>query len=127
MSNLNRIILIGNLLDNPESRTSMEGVSVAKFRLAVSRPGGVGTDVIDVIAWRNMAEVVAEHFKKGSLVLVEGRIQIRSFENQNGERNWVTEVVARKLRSLEGRAAAAKAPVSHFEEVEELGEDDLPF
>ena len=133
MSNLNKIILIGRLVDNPESRTSMEGVAVTKFRLAVNRPAGAGVDHIDVISWRSLAEVASQHFKRGSLVLVEGRIQIRSFENQSGERNWATEVVAKKLQALDSKtsaektAAAAALPESGFEEIEELPEDDLPF
>ncbi|MFC1496048.1 single-stranded DNA-binding protein [Candidatus Margulisiibacteriota bacterium] len=129
MSNLNRIILIGKLENDPESRTAMDAVAVTRFCIAVSRPAGSGVDYIDIVSWRAMAELANQKLKKGSTVLVEGRIQIRSFENQSGERNWVTEVVAGKLQPLETKtavkAAAASSKVDF--EVEELPEDDLPF
>lgn len=126
MANLNRIILIGQLSDNPEARSSMEGTAVAKFTMSVARPAGAGNDVVPVVAWGNQAEIAGQQLKKGSIALVEGRIQIRTFESQSGERNWVTEVVASSVQPFGGKLPAAVKTAGE-EEVEELPEDDLPF
>ena len=105
MANLNRIILVGRPTADPETRNTMDGLPMAKFKLAVSRPQN-GTDLIDVIAWRQLAEVCGDLLKKGSLVLVEGRIQNRSFEDQSGQRRWVTEVVAQNMKMMEKPSVA---------------------
>lgn len=143
MANLNRIILVGRLTADPEGRTTTEGTAVTKFRLAVERPvAGAkredNTDFIDIVAWQRLAEVCAQYLKKGRLVLVEGRIQNRSFEDQSGQRRWVTEVIARNMTMLErGQEMAGKgreeekaftAPVADEEFVDDSGlEGDLPF
>lgn len=142
MGNLNRIILVGRLTADPESRSTVDGLPITKFRLAVTRPmagGAEGTDLIDIVAWRKLAEVCGQSLKKGQLVLIEGWIQNRSFEDQTGQRKWVTEVVARNMTMLE-KGSAERAPVSieaepagKFLDTEMLGDpgvdpaDDLPF
>ena len=143
MANLNRIILVGRLAADPETRMTVEGLPMAKFRLAVNRPmagGENGVDFIDIVAWRRLAEICGQYLKKGRLALVEGRIQNRSFEDQTGQRRWVTEVVAKNMtmlddqhsKGLEPSAAAAetRGPVSEAEEevVDDSDlEGDLPF
>ena len=134
MANLNRIILVGRLTSDPEARTTLEGLPMTKFRLAVGRQQQSGTDFIDVIAWRKLAEICGDHLKKGQLVLVEGRIQIRSFEDQTGQRRWATEVVARNMQMLESsRLAGRESRVDNGPETgEEFVDDselggDLPF
>ena len=103
MANLNRIIIVGRLTADPEARLTTDGLPLTKFRLAVSRPTGGENEVdfIDIVAWRRLAEVCGEYLKKGRLVLVEGRIQNRSFEDQSGQRKWVTEVVAKNMTMLD--------------------------
>jgi len=132
LANLNRIILVGRLVADPEVRSTVNGLPVAKFRLAVNRPGGAGTDVIDVVAWRKLAESCSDFCRKGQLLLVEGSIQVRSFDDQTGQRRWVTEVVARELRMLEKAAAGPAAASNQTEKDEEAVDDsdwgsDLPF
>lgn len=114
---LNRVILIGRLTRDPELRvTSQSGVSVATFTVAVDRSfqnqgGQRETDFIDCVAWRRLAETVAEHLKKGRLVAVDGRLQIRSYEAQDGQRRRVTEVVAEDVRFLpDGHKTAGSTP-----------------
>ena len=129
MANLNRIILVGRLASNPETRTTMDGLSMAKFKLAVDRPMG-GSDFIDIVAWGRAAEA-ANLLKKGKLALVEGRVQIRSFNDQLGQRRWATEVVAKIVQMLEKANAASPMPVAPPAD-EELVDDadlasDLPF
>lgn len=138
MAGLNKIILVGTLLSDPETRQAMDGVSVTKFRMTVSNYPGTDQNIsnIEVVAWRRLAEICGQYLKKGKLALVEGRIQNRSYEDQDGQRKWVTEVVASNMQMLDGKQAVSKnealsseAPVNigAEEEVEELPEDDLPF
>ncbi|MFH1826491.1 MAG: single-stranded DNA-binding protein [bacterium] len=133
MANLNRIILVGRLTADPEARSTADGLAMSKFRLAVDRPQGEA-DFIDIIAWSRLAEVCSQYLHKGSLVLVEGRIQIRSFEDQSGQKRWSTEVVARNMQMLDkkqGQAQPEAVKASNNEEVVEDSnlelESDLPF
>jgi single-strand DNA-binding protein len=142
MASLNRIVLVGPLTSDPDAKFTVEGVPVTRFRLAVNRFTKEGepqaVDLIDVVAWGKAAEYSGQHLKKNKLALVEGRIQVRSFEAQGGQRKWVTEVVARSVQVLEpGHAAAQTVPQAavqgHNEEAPSLteevadAEDDLPF
>ncbi len=138
MANLNRIILIGRLTADPEARYTVDGTPMTKFRLAVNRFQREGlpqtADFIDIVTWRRLAEISGQYLKKGKLILVEGRIQVRSFSDETGQRKWVTEVVARNMQMLD-RAPKEAAPTNEpagsgqsldEEEVPEP-EDDLPF
>ncbi|MDA8352510.1 MAG: single-stranded DNA-binding protein [Firmicutes bacterium] len=103
---LNRVVLIGRLTWDPELRYTPNGVAVTSFRLAVDRPftnqrGERETDFIDIVVWRQLAETVANYMKKGRLVAVEGRLQVRSFENNEGRRIRVSEVVGDNVRFLD--------------------------
>jgi len=131
---LNRIILIGRLTRDPELRYVPSGQPVASFTLAVDRPftnqaGERETDFIDVVAWRKLADQVAQHLTKGRLVAVEGRLQIRSYETQEGQKRKVAEVVADSVRFLDRKAApVAAGAVAAADEGEEFGAaDDVPF
>jgi len=129
---MNRVILIGRLTRDPELRYVPSGQPVASFTLAVDRPftnqaGERETDFIDIVAWRKLADQVSQHLSKGRLVAVEGRLQIRSYETQDGQKRKVAEVVADAVRFLDRKAAqAATAPepaAADFEPEEE----DVPF
>lgn len=103
---LNRVILIGRLTRDPELRYTPSGVAVAQFTLAVDRPfanqqGERETDFITIVTWRQLAETCANYLRKGRLAAVEGRIQVRNYENNEGRRVYVTEVVADNVRFLE--------------------------
>jgi len=103
---LNRVILIGRLTRDPELRILPSGVPVATFTLAVDRPfinqqGEREADFIDVVVWRKQAESVSNHLGKGRLVAVEGRLQVRRYETQEGQRRRVVEVVAETVRFLD--------------------------
>ncbi|MDD5382677.1 MAG: single-stranded DNA-binding protein [Candidatus Margulisbacteria bacterium] len=131
MANLNRIILAGRLAADPEVRSTLDGQPMAKFRLAVDRPQG-GADFFEIIAWRRLAEICRDYLKKGLPVLVEGRIQIRSYEDQSGQRHWATEIVARTVTTLDkspvGQATPGSGPVTDDESVEDTDlASDLPF
>ena len=130
---LNRVILIGRLTKDPELRYTPNGTAVATFTIAVnrSRPNQQGereADFIPVVVWQKQAENCANFIGKGSLVAVEGRIQVRTYDDKEGQRRWVTEVVAENVRFLDRRDASGggqgtKALGSEIE----FNEDDIPF
>ena len=127
---LNRIILIGRLTRDPELRYTPQGVPVASFSLAVDRPfsnqqGQRETDFIDCIAWRKLGETVGNHLTKGHLVAVEGRLQVRSYEAQDGTKRRVSEVVADSVRFLDRPKDGSAPDMSMTDDV--ALPDDLPF
>ncbi len=107
---MNRVVLVGRLTRDPELRYTPNGVAVASFSLAVNRPftnqqGEREADFINIVVWRRQAENVANYLKKGSLAGVDGRLQSRSYENNQGQRVFVTEVVAESVQFLEPRSS----------------------
>ncbi|MED4299767.1 single-stranded DNA-binding protein [Geobacillus stearothermophilus] len=106
---MNRVVLVGRLTKDAELRYTPNGTAVASFTLAVNRPfvnqqGEREADFINVVAWRKIAENVANHTTKGSLIAVDGRLQTRSYE-KDGRRVYVTEVVADSVQFL-GRSGS---------------------
>lgn len=111
---LNRIILIGRLTADPELRYTASGTAVASFTLAVDRPrlnqnGERETDFINIVAWQKLGELAAQYLRKGRLAAVEGRLQIRSYENREGQRVRVAEVIADNVRFLDRADAGSSA------------------
>lgn len=103
---MNVTILIGRLAQDPELRFTPSGVAVTEFALAVDRPftnqdGKREVDFITCKTWRKLAETVTQHLQKGRLVAVEGRLQIRSYEDRDGVRRRAAEVVANDVRFLD--------------------------
>lgn len=102
---LNQVTLIGRLTKDPELRYTPNGVGVAQFTLAVDRPfanqgGEKEADFIPVVVWKTVAESVANYLNKGSQVAVTGRIQVRNYENNEGKRVYVTEVIGQNVQFL---------------------------
>jgi single-strand DNA-binding protein len=117
MSNLNKALLIGRLTKDPEMRYTPSGTAVTNFSIATNRwstgPDGERkefTDYHNIVAYpigkRNLAETVAQYTRKGALVYVEGRIQTRSWEGQDGQKRRVTEIIANDVQFLEPRGSA---------------------
>lgn len=105
---MNRVLLVGRLTKDPDLRYTPSGVAVATFTLAVNRTftnqqGEREADFINCVIWRKQAENVANFLKKGSLAGVDGRLQTRNYEGQDGKRVYVTEVVAENVQFLEPR------------------------
>jgi len=141
---LNSVILIGRLTKDPELRYTPSGKAVATMRLAVDRgtinqQGEKETDFIDVVVWEKQAETVANYLQKGRLVAVQGRLQIRQYTNQEGQKREKAEVVASTVRFLDsardhagGERTGGNAPVPRREmgmgSELTLGDDeDVPF
>ncbi|MBA9028065.1 MULTISPECIES: single-stranded DNA-binding protein [Bacillaceae] len=109
---MNRVVLVGRLTKDPELRYTPNGVPVATFTLAVNRPfsnqqGEREADFINCVVWRKPAENVANFLKKGSLAGVDGRVQTRNYEGQDGKRVYVTEIQAESVQFLEPRSSSA--------------------
>ena len=107
---INNVVLVGRLTKDPDLRYTASGTGVATFTLAVNRnftnqDGNRDADFINCVIWRKSAETLANYAKKGTLLGVTGRIQTRNYENQQGQRVYVTEVVAENFQLLEKRSA----------------------
>ena len=139
---LNRVILIGRLTKDPELRYTPTGIAVCKFTLAVDRPRSQDrqneADFISIIVWRQAAEASANYLRKGRLTAVEGRLQIRNYENNEGRRIYMTEVIADNVRFLErsptegnedrGTGESSKQdPFADDSKPVDISDDDLPF
>lgn len=96
---MNIVILMGRLTADPTLKQTTSRTPVAQFTLAVTRPfankqtGERETDFINCVAWKQTAEFISRYFNKGSMIAVEGRIQVRTYDDNNGQRHWVTEVI----------------------------------
>ncbi|MFH5606204.1 single-stranded DNA-binding protein [Listeria monocytogenes] len=110
---MNRVVLVGRLTKDPDLRYTPAGAAVATFTLAVNRPfkntqGEQEADFINCVVWRKPAENVANFLKKGSLAGVDGRVQTRNFEGNDGKRIFVTEIVAETVQFLEPKQNAVE-------------------
>jgi len=114
---INNVVLVGRLTRDAELRYTQSNIAVATFTLAVNRPfkneaGEREADFINCVIWRQSAENLANWAKKGSLIGVTGVIQTRSYDNQQGQRVYVTEVVVNNFDLLESRSVTEQRPVS---------------
>ena len=145
---MNKVILIGNLANDPESRTTQSGIAQCSFRLAVQRrfKGANGereTDFLPVVCWRQTAEFAQRYLAKGRKVAVDGSIQTRSYDAQDGSKRYVTEIIADSVEAVGGRhdgaqnaqntqgarsTQNAQEPVQNRQEgFTEVDDDELPF
>ena len=150
---MNKAIIIGRLTRDPEMRTTASGINSTSFTVAVSRNyanqnGERETDFINCVAWRKQAENISKYCTKGTQVAVEGRIQTRSYDAQDGTKRYVTEIIADNVTFLGGKGTTAsdnnyvgagsdivttdisEDPYENFANTDvdvTLSDDDLPF
>lgn len=131
---MNTVILIGRLCADPELKYLQSGTAACNFTLAVDRQftnqaGEKETDFIPIITWQKLAESCANHLNKGRLVAVDGRLQIRSYETQDGQKRRVAEVVAGSVQFLDWgkKEKTSQAAPEQKEDLSEINLDDLPF
>jgi len=139
---LNTAILMGRLSADPELRQTQNGVSVATFCIAVNRTYNRDeTDWINIVAWRQTAEFVNQYFSKGSMIVVEGSIQTRNYEDRNGNKRTAVEVVASQVHFAESKnngksndlsndsdqPKTAGFSIGDLSDYEEYSDDDCPF
>jgi single-strand DNA-binding protein len=149
---MNKVILIGRLARDPEMRTTSSGISMTRFTIAVSRPfsqdGNQQTDFINCITWRRQAENVAKYCSKGSQVAIEGRVQVNSYDAQDGTKRYTTDIVCDNVTFLGSKSGnsnfsndnyntadntetpttdVSEDPFKDFGDEIALSDDDLPF
>lgn len=132
---LNEIVLMGRLVKDPELRRTGSGVAVTSFRIACDRDyvpngGERETDFIEIVAWRNTAEFVERNFRKGMMIAMHGRLQMRPWDDKDGKHHVTAEVVANDVYFADSKRPdnVNAAPVQAApEETETLEDDDLPF
>jgi len=151
---INRVVLTGRLTRNPELKTTQSELSVASFTLAVNKQftdanGNRGADFINCVIWRKSAENLCKFTHKGSLIGIDGRLQTRSYDNNNGQKVFVTEVVVDSFSLLESKnenqtnnagntsngysnssnanAATESDPFADGGDTVDISDDDLPF
>ena len=140
---MNRAVVIGNLTNEPELRSTLSGISVCTFTIAVNRrvsrdaQGQKEADFIPIVTWRGLADNCFEYLHKGSKAAVTGSIQTRSYDVQDGTRRYVTEILADEVEFLSAAnngAAAARTQTEQYGSAEQYSadlqpaeENDLPF
>ena len=142
---MNKVILIGNLANDPEGRTTQSGISQSTFRIAVQRrfanaQGVREADFLTVVAWRQTADFCNRYLSKGRRVAVEGSIQNRSYDAQDGSKRYVTEIIADSVEALGGREDGGQPrtrdegptpppapPAPAMNDFTEVDDDELPF
>ena len=141
---LNKVILMGRFTRDPELRSTPQGISTCAFSVAVDRnfvrPGEERkADFINCVAWRQTAEFISKYFKKGNMVALEGSIQTRSWDDQDGKKRYATEVIVNQVYFAESKRDSQSfqtedsfAPANDFgslpEPISPMGtDDDLPF
>jgi single-strand DNA-binding protein len=139
MASVNKVILIGNLGRDPEIRTTPQGTSLARFSVATSTTwkdaSGAKqerTEWHDVVAWEKLAQICGEYLHKGKMVYVEGSLQTRSWEDQNGQKRYKTEIKASNVVMLSpprDRTEATRPAKEESEAAEPVAayDDDVPF
>lgn len=137
---MNKVVLTGNIVREPDYRSTQDGTNVCSFTVAVSRrfkdkSGTRPTDFINCVAWRNTAEFIHNYFFKGSPIGIVGEVQTRSYTDKNGNTRHITEVIVNEAE-FNGRKAKDESPQEEkpiqevFPELAEFGtitDDDLPF
>lgn len=126
---LNNVVLIGRLVRDPELKYSTTGTGICNFTLAVDRPRQQGkeneADFVPIVTFKQTAEACANYLRKGRMTAVEGRIQTRNYENNEGRRIYITEVIANNVRFLE--RGESQENRSAQPETVPVSDDDLPF
>jgi len=147
--NLNKVFLIGRLVTDPEMRSTAQGQSVCNFRMATNRTWTDRTtnqkqeksEFHNIVLWRKLAEIASQYLTKGSLVLIEGRVETRSWQDSSGNKRYRTEVVAENMQMGPRTAGAGKPysgpkeekfqageiPIIEEKHEEEIDIKDIPF
>lgn len=130
---MNKLIIIGNLTKNPEYGETKGGISYTKFTVAVTRnytnsDGERETDFFDITTWRERAELCAKYLRKGNKVGIVGSVHFRTYEDKNGKKRKVAEVVVDEVEFLSAKPQSEEKPTKvEKQKTEEQDEDDLPF
>jgi single-strand DNA-binding protein len=123
---MNKVLLIGRMTKDPETRYTQSGTAVTTFTLAVDRrfkkEGQPSADFIACVAWNKLAEVIANNLVKGRKVGIEGRLQVRSYDAQDGSKRYVTEVIVDELDFCDNKNTGTPAPKNGY-----VPNEEIPF
>lgn len=134
--NLNKAIIIGNLVSDPELRSTPSGQQVCNFRIATNRiwtdknsgQQQKKTEYHSIVAWRRLAEIASQFLKKGSLVLIEGRLETRSWQDSSGNKRFRTEIIAERMQLGPKRAEKVIPDQEKNEKEQNLsGQEEIPI
>lgn len=134
---MNKVVLVGRLTRDPELRSTSAGISTANFTVAVNRnfknkEGNYDADFVSCVAFRNTADFVSKYFKKGNLISLDGRIQTRNYDAQDGTKRYVTEVVVENVEFVGGKNENSGSSTSNYideplpDPVDNMPEYDIP-
>ena len=125
---MNKVILIGRLVKDPEIRYTQSGKGVASFVLAVdrrfSKEGQQTADFIPIVAWNKLAEIIGNNLTKGRRISVDGRMQVRSYDAQDGTKRYVTEVIADEVEFLDSKRDGQARDILITKDVPD---EEIPF
>ena len=133
---LNRVILMGRLVADPELKTTPSGVSVTSFRIAVERSYVKQgeeriTDFFNVVCWRGTAEFVCKYFSKGAMIAIEGNLQSRTYQAKDGTNRYAVEVIADNVSFTSEKREQSQPrnnqPSNDYQDIPMPADDDLPF
>lgn len=130
---MNKILLIGRLTKDPDLRYTQNGKAVCSFTLAVDRPyskdGEQEADFINIVVWNKSGENAAKYLEKGRQCAIEGRLQIRTYDGDDGKKRWVTEVVADRVEFIGGGNGSTKKAddLEDFGYEVQFDESEVPF
>lgn len=131
---MNNVTLVGNMTKDADLKFTSNGSAVASFTLAVSRAfknanGEKETDFINCVVWRKQAEVLAEYTRKGSKIAIRGRMQTRNYDNKEGVKVYVTEVVVEEFTFLDSKkdSQGGNDPFTKSSQPIDIADQDLPF
>lgn len=129
MAALNKIQIIGNLGKDPEIKMNSNKKKIASFSVAVTEKGKAGekTEWFNVIFWERLAEIVEMYLRKGSSVYIEGKLQTRSWENDQGIKQYRTEIIGYSLQMLSNKGEQKKEQQNNFNQPSPIDDSDLPF
>ena len=129
----NKVILMGRLARDVDARQTPSGKTVARFTLAVDRRQGKNTqgqqtaDFLNIVAWERLADFCSNYLQKGTKILLEGQLQSRSYEAQDGSKRYVTEVVARDIEFAESKGSQSNTQQIGQVQGTAVTDDDIPF
>ena len=126
---MNKLMLIGRLTKAPELKYTQSGTAVATFTLAVDRKFSKEkeADFISCVAWQKTAEFIAQWFTKGQQMALEGRLQVRTYDDNDGKKHWVTEVIAEQVEFCGSKGSGSAGKEEGWGEEVVFDDNDLPF
>ncbi|MCX5774050.1 MAG: single-stranded DNA-binding protein [Fusobacteria bacterium] len=123
---MNIVILIGRLVADPELKYTQGGKAFSRFTLAVSRTRQ-DADFINCVAWEKDAELIGDYTKKGNKIGIQGRLEVRSYEDSSNLKRRITEVVVTRVELLESKTQSEKSNVNSFSQKGDIEDDGFPF